>query len=228
MRLHVLQHEEEGPGEIASWANRRGLDIAFTHFDRNDQEPELSDIRLLAVMGGSPNIYQYRLHPWLRREKAFLDKAIRAGCPVIGVCLGAQLLADRLGAKVYQASDHEVGWHPIRFKNRNHPDVPPGLPESMTVLHWHGDTFDLPYGATRFAETDLCPNQGFVFGNKILALQFHLEAGPAEIPAFVADHPRREGPWIQTPEQVLAGADHVIQTRPILFGMLDRLVGSEV
>lgn len=186
MKLHLLQHVPfEGPGRIADWAAARNVGLSVTRLFCGESLPGLSGSgeedggEGVVVMGGPMNIYQHRDFPWLLEEKRFLENAIVQGRKVLGVCLGAQLLASVLGAQVYQNPAKEIGWFDVGFTPfaRSRFDV---LPERLPVLHWHGDTFDLPRGAQQFAESRLCRNQGFTAGKNVLALQFHLEAGVRE------------------------------------------------
>ena len=115
--------------------------------------------------------------PWLVSEKQFIREAIRSGKPVLGICLGAQLIASAMGAGVYRNPLKEIGWFPIRGISSNDSSVF-CFPPSMIVFHWHGETFDLPPGATRLAKSDGCENQAFQFGQSVIGLQFHLETTP--------------------------------------------------
>ncbi len=134
---------------------------------------------LLVVLGGPIGAYEESGYPFLRDELALLEKRLAAGLPTLGICLGAQLMARALGANVYPARRKEIGWGRL--------DLAPAAREGALrhlddarVLHWHGDTFDLPGGAVHLARTEICPNQAFSWGGSGLALQFHAEVcGPA-------------------------------------------------
>ncbi|WP_043586996.1 type 1 glutamine amidotransferase [Geminisphaera colitermitum] len=186
MHVHWFQHVPfEGLGLIEPWLRARGHRLTVTRFYAGEL-PDLaaSACDWLIVMGGPMNIYQYRDHPWLRDEKRAIRARIDAGARVFGVCLGAQLIADVLGGRVYQNHEREIGWFPVRAADTGkgtapHPlSFPPG--ESL-VFHWHGDTFDLPPGAVLLASNEACRNQAFALslpgdGNaRVLGLQFHLE-----------------------------------------------------
>ena len=137
-------------------------------------------------------------HPWLVQEKEFIRQAIRLGLPVIGICLGAQLIASALGAKVYSGRHTEIGWFPLEAAVTGE-DVfrlPPGVP----VFHWHGEAFDLPSGAVHLAKSDACENQAFQIGRNVVGLQFHLETTP-ESAALILEHCGDElvpGDYVQT------------------------------
>ncbi|MCA9531070.1 MAG: glutamine amidotransferase [Myxococcales bacterium] len=148
---------------------------------------------LLVVLGGPISATDDASYPFLRQERDVLAARVAADRPVIGVCLGAQLTAQVLGARVYPAAAKEIGWAPIALTaaGASSPlaslaeDVPA---EGAMVLHWHGDTFDLPAGATRLASTALCPNQAFAYGRATLALQFHVEVAPDAVEAWLVGH----------------------------------------
>ena len=146
MIVHSLEHQSyEGPGRIADWAAARGHALTRTALYAGGLPPPLESFDLLVVMGGSMSIHEHRDHPWLAAEKRFLGEVIAAGKPVLGICLGAQLLADALGGKVFQNAEKEIGWWPVRVCDRRAPFA--AFPEELTVMHWHGDTFSLPPGA---------------------------------------------------------------------------------
>jgi GMP synthase (glutamine-hydrolysing) len=223
MKIAVLQHANyEGPGEIATWAKARGHALSVHHLYRGDALPALADFDLLVIMGGEMNIYQYRDWPWLKPETAFIATALAAGKRAIGICLGSQFLADALGARVVQNPQYELGWFPVDWTPEARTRFP-GLPASGSVLHWHGDTFSLPPGATRLAVSEGCAEQGFVT-DKCLALQFHIEVDPDLVKLYV----KCQGEWplgtyVQTPDQILAEAStHCDRNRELLHGMLDR------
>jgi GMP synthase (glutamine-hydrolysing) len=173
-------------------------------------------------MGGEMNIYQDRDWPWLKPERAFLQSALAQGKRVAGICLGAQLIADALGARVFQNAEHELGWLPITWTDEARAAFP-SLPATSTVLHWHGDTFELPVGAMRLAASEGCPEQGFLIRNKCLGLQFHLEVDPPLVKQFVDGQGQwPTGPYAQTPETILSEAVlHCDRNRQLLHGMLD-------
>jgi len=224
MKLCVLQHAAyEGPGEIAAWAAQHGHAVSLHHLYRGDPLPGLKDFDLLVVMGGEMNIYQYRDWPWLKPESAFIKTALARGKRVVGICLGAQLIADALGSRVFQNAEHEIGWLPVIWTKEARAAFP-GLPATTTVLHWHGDTFDLPAGAMRLATSEGCPEQGFLIEDKCLALQFHMEVDPPLAKQFVESQGEwPTGPYAQTPKTILSEASSYCDgNRRLLHSMLDR------
>jgi GMP synthase-like glutamine amidotransferase len=188
MRAHVFQHVPfEGPGSIADWLQARGARTAFTHFHAGDALPALAEVDLLIVLGGPMSVNDEASLPWLADEKRFIAEAIAAGKAVVGICLGAQLIATALGARVYPALNKEIGWFDIVSRPALQQDsalLP--LPETLRVFHWHGETFSMPEGAVRLAGSSGCANQVFQYGPRVMALQCHLETTPDSAAAIVA------------------------------------------
>ena len=141
----------------------------------------------LFVLGGPIGAYEEALYPFLTDELAFIEKRLAAEQPTFGICLGAQLMARALGARVYPAQAKELGWAPIALTQAGERSVLRPIANGP-VLHWHGDTFDLPQGAIRLASTAICENQAFSFGANALALQFHIEADAAGLERWYVGH----------------------------------------
>jgi GMP synthase (glutamine-hydrolysing) len=142
----------------------------------------------LIVMGGPMNVNETHLYPFLDPEVELIKQAVLTGIPVLGVCLGAQLIAKALGARVYPNSVREVGWHHIEMLPEAREDnLFSETPQIFTVLHWHGDTFDLPAGAVQLARSNRCAHQAFRWGPLTWGLQFHLEVTPHMIETWIQD-----------------------------------------
>jgi GMP synthase (glutamine-hydrolysing) len=224
MRIHSLEHQpEEGPGKIADWAAARDHAITRTALYAAGPLPALDAFDLLVVMGGGMNIYQHRDHPWLVAEKEFLLRAIDAGKPILGICLGAQLLADVLGGKVHQNPEKEIGWFPVTFTERPAPFA--AFPPSLTVMHWHGDTYTLPPGARALAHSAGCAQQAFLWGDRVVGLQFHLEMGAVHVAdlAHVAAEDLTPGRYVQSAAQLTEPPADLPQAHAALFALLDAL-----
>lgn len=224
MRVHSLEHAPaEGAGKIRDWAVQRGHQFAVTRLDRGEALPAPDDFDLLVIMGGSMNIYQHRDYPWLVAEKQCIARAIDDGKALLGVCLGAQLIADALGARVVQNPVLEIGWYPVRFLETEPPFD--GFPAACTAFHWHGDTFSLPAGARRVAESEGCPNQAFIHGERIVGLQFHVEVTPAAAAAFCegADDFLVASRFVQTRAYIEHMQPDLRATDAGLFRLLDHL-----
>jgi GMP synthase (glutamine-hydrolysing) len=144
---------------------------------------------LLIVLGGPIGAYEEADYPFLTDELKWLESRFQADLPVLGICLGAQLMARALGAAVYPSGSKELGWAPVTLTAAGQQSALKALDPGQTeVLHWHGDTFDLPSGATRLASTALCPNQAFFWGGNSLGLQFHPEVTAAGLERWWIGH----------------------------------------
>lgn len=228
MNIHYLQHAAgEGPGEIANWAAAHDHPLTGTHWYRGDGSPDAAKIDFLVIMGGGMNINEHRKHPWLGPEKALISEVIALGKPVLGICLGAQLIADAMGGRVYQNPEHEIGWFPVFMLEtaRRHP-LFGNFPAEFTALHWHGDTFDLPPGATLLASTDACRNQAFICKENVVGLQFHAEVRPEDVRFFVQGEtePLPEGKYVQSCEEILAGDSYMPVVHRLLAEVLEGMV----
>ncbi len=184
MKIHYLQHEPfEDLAYIERWALEKDFQISRTLLFKNEAFPKVGDFDWLFIMGGSMNIYEHEKYPWLKEEKDFIKRAIKRNVVVIGICLGAQLVADVLGGKVTRNAYKEIGWHEVSFIDKNGTlDIFSGIPSSFIAFHWHGDTFSVPENCSLFAKSEACRHQGFLYNEgRVLALQFHLEASPESI-----------------------------------------------
>jgi GMP synthase-like glutamine amidotransferase len=205
VKVHVLQHVPfEDIGSMAPWLAARGAGISYTRFFEKYSLPEIWDIDLLIVMGGPMGVNDAEAFPWLRAEKQFICEAIAHNVAVLGVCLGAQLIAGSLGARIYRLPVKEIGWFPIEATSGEPEDF--SFPKTCTVFHWHGEAFDLPQGAVRLAKSTVCENQAFQLKKNVIGLQFHLETTPQSAAAMIENCAEElvPGPYIQTAEQLTA------------------------
>jgi GMP synthase-like glutamine amidotransferase len=172
----ALQHIAcEPPAAFEDELVARGLELTRVELDEGDALPDRREFGAIVVMGGPMGAYEEDEHPWLVVEKRLLREAVEADVPVWGVCLGAQLLASALGARVYRGAEPEVGVLPVELTPEAAGDPVFGAaPASFHTLQWHGDTFELPPGATPLASSPMYPNQAFRMGRSY-ALQFHVE-----------------------------------------------------
>jgi GMP synthase-like glutamine amidotransferase len=227
MRMAVLQHVEfEGPAAVADWAAGRGVLLRLFHLHRDTTLPSLPDFDMLTVMGGPMSANDEVRFGWLGPEIALVRKAIAAGKTVLGICLGAQIIAKALGARVYPGSAKEIGWFSVQRTASSH-FLLDGLPDSFTPFHWHGETFDLPRDATLLAKSKMTETQAFAVGQRVLGLQFHMEATEESVRALLqgAAHEIGHGVFEQEPRKILAGLNQCARLRPLLDTVLDHLTG---
>jgi len=160
--------------------------------------------------------------PWLAEEKRFIRDAISAGKRVLGVCLGAQLIANALGASVYPNREKEIGWFAVQSVDQASDASTFRFPKSVDVFHWHGETFDLPVGSVRLARSDACENQAFQFGASVIGLQFHLETTP-ESAREIVSHCKDElqaSRYIQSESDILSAGIERYEAINALMGSL--------
>lgn len=227
MRIHYFQHVPfEGLGSIADWIRRKKHALSGTRFFSNEKLPEIDPIDWLIVMGGPMGIYDIDPYPWLNAERKFIETAISRGKVVLGICLGAQLVADALGAKIYQNRHKEIGWFPVTFFPQEDPsgffDV---FPEKLSVFHWHGDTFDLPPGASLIASSDACVNQAFTFNDQVFAFQFHLESTEESVRELIrhCGDEIKIGPYIQSSGEMLSEKSRFQDINKLMDSILESI-----
>jgi GMP synthase-like glutamine amidotransferase len=230
IRIHYFQHVPfEGLGFIGTWANQNKHQLTATKFYEDYQFPDLSELDWLIVMGGPMGVYDDKKFPWLATEKEFIQKAIQTDKTVIGICLGSQLIASALQAKVYPNTKKEIGWFPLTKTDAGQKHILlKEIPDLFTTFHWHGDTFDFPDGATHLLQTEICPNQAFLYNDKVLGLQFHLEVTPQTLTAMT-DNCRHEliaDDFIQTENEILNQADLCKYSNTYLSSILTKLAGE--
>lgn len=228
MKLHYLQHVSfEGLANIDSLARQRGFSISSTRLYMGENLPTMDDFDWLVVMGGPMNIYETDLFSWLTEEKRFIADAVRNNKIVLGICLGAQLIADVLGGAVFRHASKEIGWYPV-FLTEEASDsaVFSSLPRRFTAFHWHGDTFHLPPGAKWIARSEACANQAFeANGGRVIGLQFHLESSPESVQLLIDNCADElvEGEYIQSSQEILAGQGACIEANRLMAVILDNL-----
>lgn len=180
----VFQHEpEEGLGTFAHILEEQKVGFHYIYLFRDEIPTESWDeVRALIVLGGSMGVYEEEKYPFLKWEKSIIRTAVKNGIPLLGICLGAQLIASATGAQVYQGNFQEIGWYPISMTLEGEMDPLLGhVPNQAIVFQWHGDSFDLPKGAHRLASSVYYPNQAFRMGKNVYGLQFHLEITPSVV-----------------------------------------------
>jgi len=219
MKVHVLQHVEfEGLGCITSWLDTHEAQVDCTRFFQGDTLPEPHGVDLIIAMGGPMSVNDESELPWLKQEKQFIRDAIARGISVLGICLGAQLIASALGAEVYRNPLKEIGWFPIQALSTSESVF--SFPPECLVFHWHGETFDLPQGAVRLAKSAGCKNQAFQFMSNVIGLQFHLETtrhSATNIVENCRDELNAAGPFVQKEEDILAVSSNTYKSVNVLM-----------
>ncbi|MDQ7059160.1 MAG: amidotransferase [Ghiorsea sp.] len=237
MRIHTIQHVAfEGLGCMQPYLEDKGHDLSFTHLYAGEALPNLNDIDALIIMGGPMGIYDDADLPWLKGEKVFIKQVIDAGKKVLGICLGAQLIADVLGSTdskraVYAGQHKEIGWFEIQKSGELQGTILDDVfPPCLDVFHWHGDMFDVPQGTKALAASAACPNQGFVYQDRVVAFQFHLETTP-ESASTLIEHCGDEldasllnkETYVQSADDMLGDKQRFQTLNQIMFKVLDRM-----
>jgi len=204
MRAHYLQHVPfEDLGYIETWLQQSGYDITSTIFYKSIELPRIEDVDFLIIMGGSMSVNDEEKYPWLIGEKKFIKNFIASGKPVLGICLGAQLIASALGGSVFPNVYKEIGWFSVKSVKLTNVTIF-SFPPDIEAFHWHGETFSLPNEAIRIAESSVCNNQAFQIGKNVIGIQFHLESTEKTIEKIVANCREElvDGIYIQSEEKI--------------------------
>ncbi len=233
MKIHCLQHVSfETPGTIVEWAGQNNCSITYTYlFEKTFLFPSLTDFDVLLIMGGYMNVEEEEKFPWLKQEKNFIKNAIDAGKKIIGICLGAQLIASTLHCAVYKGKEKEIGFFPVNFSNEAEKNVLfKHFTSPYTLFHWHGDTFDLPENAVVIASTDVCRNQAYFIDPNIIGLQFHLEMNETTIGQMLlhdGEELKEDGNYIQSAEEIRSGLTCLQKNKQDLFLLLNKFLKRE-
>jgi GMP synthase-like glutamine amidotransferase len=216
----------EGLGCIERWITKNNHTVSFTRFYEDDKLPDIDIIDWLIVMGGPMGVYDEAVYPWLAEEKAFIKKAIEAEKKVLGICLGSQLIAEVLGAKVYPNKQKEIGWFDVTLSEKaNAASLFDGFENKFPVFHWHGDTFDLPEGSKNLLSSEVCKNQAYLFNDKVLGLQFHFEVTEETLQGMVEHGASElvESKTIQSADQILSTTEYIAANNQRMHQILDNL-----
>ena len=227
MRIHYLQHVPfEDLGSMQGHFTSKGFPVSVTRLYNDEELPPTSEFDWLVIMGGPMSVHDHGQHPWLEVETRFIHKAIVRGKIVLGICLGAQLIAASLGAPVSPNSTKEIGWFTVTATPEAADSVLAGLFSAPAdVFHWHGDTFALPPGATLLAQSAACRHQAFSIGKRVLGLQFHLETTPESASALLENCRQglEEAQFIQSAGEILAGVNRFDRINDAMSKVLARI-----
>lgn len=226
MRMHCIQHVPfEDMAGIEAWAKSKGHSMSRTLLFNEEELPLLSSFEWLIVMGGPMSTGDEAKYPWLKDEKRFIRNAVATGKIVLGICLGAQLLAEAMGGTVSKNKFREIGWYPVNLT----PDAGKSpafrrLPQELIAFHWHGDTFSIPPNARKLASSEACDNQAFEI-NRAIGLQFHLESTQESIEKLIANGSGDldRGRFVQDAGQIRAGYGYLPQINSAMSLLLDSI-----
>ena len=225
--IHILQHVPyEPPSVIEEYFNQKGYSVSYTRFYQGESLPLYREFEWLIIMGGPMSVTDEHHYPWLKDEKVFIKEMIQRGKKVLGICLGAQLIASALDAPVYKNKHPEIGWFPV-FRQRNAEKSPLHclFPDKIDVFHWHGDTYDLPSGSTLLVSSEICRNQAFALADRVVGLQFHLEVTENDVRRFIenTEDDLDKPPYIQSAEEMLAASRNFAPMNRLMNNILDAM-----
>ena len=209
MRIQLIEHDPEdfSRTNISFWAAEKGHTVNQIYICNNEKLPPIDSFDLLMVMGGSQNAWDDQGYSWLREEKAFVAKAVDQGKLYLGICFGAQLLAEALGGKIFPNEHKEIGWHEVSLNQDGRESfLFRNVPPSFVTFHWHSDHFSLPDNCTRLAFSPPTENQAFVCNERpAVGLQFHPEYTRDMVKYYAA---KRSQDWV--PDKYVSSADEVL------------------
>lgn len=229
MRLHLLHHDpiDASRTNITRWAENNGHSIANTYLCNNEALPAMEDFDWLIVMGGSQHAWEDDVYAWLPAEKKFIAQALENNKIILGICFGAQLLAEILGAEVFVNPHKEIGWHEVTLTPEGQRSyLFQNVPEQFTTFHWHVDHFTLPPVCTRLAYSEATENQAYIgLERPIAGIQFHPEYPLESVKYFVQEFgdEMQKGPYVAGKEKILAQTDQIPETYALMAAILDNM-----
>lgn len=202
----IIKHIEiEGPGSIEDFFRNTAWGLRIIELSRGGRLPaNFNEIEAIISLGGLMNVYEEDRFPFLKYECDLLKQAIKEEIPILGICLGAQLLAKACGARIKKAQTKEIGWHKVNLTEagRNDP-LFKNLPAQLDVFQWHEDTFEIPEGGLHLAESISCANQAFRFGRNAYGIQFHIEVAPDMIESWINKYVKKEAIEFDTEDMLI-------------------------
>jgi GMP synthase (glutamine-hydrolysing) len=215
----------EYPASIADWAGKNDHITSYTKVFEHAIFPSTDSFDMLVIMGGIMGVYEEDEYDWMPAEKSCIKKSIEAKKKVLGVCLGAQFIAEALGAKVFPHTVKEIGWLPVEKVTPHLLTVK--LPQTFTTFHWHGDTFTLPENAVHLFKTEACSQQGFVYNDHVAGLQFHMEV-KEDLLNGMTEHERAElikNDFVQTEDEIKnLMQQYISNQKKMMYDILDAFV----
>lgn len=226
-RIHFIKNISfENPGLIKDWADSNGFLSKETDLYANQPLPDINSFDWLVIMGGPMSVGDAFEYPFLKKEKLFIESAIKANKLTLGICIGAQLIADVLGARVYKNEFKEIGWFPVSLTSEGKTStVFKSFPSKFMTFQWHQDTFDIPSGAIALATSENCKNQAFLYDEHTVALQFHFEVKKENISNLIK-HGSSDltlERYVQTPEQMQNADAYFAEIKQNLYRFLNNL-----
>lgn len=232
MKFCFFLHDPlEGPGLLIDWMKEKNHETCFVNFYEDSRLPEINEIDGLIIMGGPMNVGDVAdEYTWLEDEADFIQQFIKSGKKTLGICLGSQMIADAMGAKVYRNQNTEIGWYNVTIDQKNMPSGYESIfPENFITFHWHGYTFDIPENCKNFISSDATRNQAFI-NNNVAAFQFHTEMTKDGILKLVNQNKdvfENGYPYVQSIQNIIGTNDHFEKNKMILSNFLDKFFGQE-
>lgn len=224
-RIHWLQHaEHEELGCIGPWLKQRGHRVTRSRLYLAEPVPAAGDFDWLIVMGGPMNIYEHERYPWLVPEKALIRDACVTNKKILGICLGAQLVADALGARVSRNAHQEIGFFDVSLADEGGSySLFADFPAVFPAFHWHGDTFSIPDGCQNLMKSDACVNQAFACGDRVVGIQFHLEVTRPDAARWLALEQLEPERYVQPAAEILRDSARFDANNALMLRLLERL-----
>jgi GMP synthase-like glutamine amidotransferase len=219
----------EGLGCIENWISVNNHSASYTKFYESAHLPKLTDIDWLIIMGGPMSVHDEAEFPWLINEKRFIRKAIEMGKTIIGICLGSQLIAEVLGSKIFPNNQKEIGWFDIQLtETGKSTSICKKFDDKFKAFHWHGETYNLPSGARHLFRSQACENQGFLYKEKVLGIQFHFEVTDKSLKAMLESGESEliETETVQSAVEILKNTGFIENSNKMMFQILDKIAKS--
>ena len=229
MRIQLIEHDPEdfSRTNISFWAAEKGHPLNQTFICNNEALPPVDSFDWLMVMGGSQHAWDEQGNSWLQEEKAFVREALDKGKLILGICFGAQILAEALGGRIFPNEHKEIGWHDVSLNRQGRESfLFQNIPQSFVSLHWHSDHFSLPANCTRLANSKASENQAFVCnGRPLVGLQFHPEYTRDMVKYYAGEHSQDWVPdmFVSSGDEVLARTDEIPDTYWLMEALLNNM-----